>query len=96
MNLLIKNKNTGETIHHSLDVTSCFGWSSEDTYCYNNKGYKILSIPQLYLKEQGKNRECKFISKKVIRRGDIIIIIGKKGNIEYKLSFKKEESNWSI
>ena len=96
MNLLIKNKNTGETIHHSLDVTSCLGWSSENSYCYNNKGYKILSIPQLYLRVQGNNIDCNFIIKKVIKRGDIIIIIGEKENIEYKLSFKKEEYNWSF
>ena len=93
MNLLIKNKNTGETIHHSLAVTSCLGWFPENSYCYNNKGYKILSIPQLYLRVQENNIYCKFIVKKVIRRGDIIIIIGEKENIEYKLSFKKEEYN---
>lgn len=93
MNLLIKNKNTGETIHHSLDVTSCLEWSSENSYCYNNKGCKILSIPQLYLRVQENNIDCNFIIKKVIRRGDIIIIIGEKENIEYKLSFKVEEYN---
>ena len=93
MNLLIKNKNTGETIHHSLDVTSSSSWFSENSYCYNNKGYKILSIPQLYLRVQGNNIDYNFIIKKVIRRGDIIIILGEKENIEYKLSFKKEEYN---
>ena len=93
MNLLIKNKNTGETIHYSLDATSCLGWLSENSYCYNNKGYKILSIPQLYLRVQGNNIDCNFIIKKVIKREDIIIIIGEKENIEYKLSFKKEERN---
>lgn len=93
MNLLIKNKNTGETIHHSLDVNPCLNCSSETVYCYNNKGCKILSIPQLYLRVQGNNIDCNFIIKKVIRRGDIIIIIGEKENIEYKLSFKKEEYN---
>ena len=93
MNLMIKNKNTGETVHHSLDATSCSSWFSENSYCYNNKGYKILSMPQLYLRVQGNNIDCKFIIKKVIRRRDIIIIIGEKDNIEYKLSFKKEEYN---
>lgn len=96
MNLLIKNKNTGETIHHSLGVNSYLDGYSETVYCYNNEGRKILSISQLYARVQGKNIDCNFIVKEVIKRGDIIIIIGKKGNIEYKLSFKKEESNWSI
>ena len=96
MNLLIKNKNTGETIHHSLDVNSYLDSYSENSYCYNNKGYKILSIPQLYLRIKRNNTDYNFIIKKVIRRGDIIIIIGEKENIEYKLSFKKEESSWSI
>ena len=93
MNLMIKNKNTGEIIHHSLDASSCSSWFSENSYCYNNKGYKILSMPQLYLRVQGNNIDCNFIIKKVIKRGDIIIIIGEKDNIEYKLSFKREEYN---
>ena len=89
MNLLIKNKNTGETIH-SLDISPHLEWSSENIYCYTNKGYKILSTPQLYLKIRGKNIDCNFIVKEVIKRGDIIIITGEKENIEYKLSFKGE------
>lgn len=93
MNLLIKNKNTGEIIHYSLDATSCLKWFSENSYCYNNKGYKILSMPQLYLRVQGNNIDCNFIIKKVIKRENIIIIIGEKENIEYKLSFKKEKYN---
>lgn len=92
MKLLIKNKNTRETIH-SLDVNPCLDWSSENTYCYTNKGCKILSVPRLYLKVRGNNIDYNFIVKEVIRRGNIIIIIGEKENVEYKLSFKMEEYN---
>lgn len=91
MNLLIENKNTGEIIH-SLDVKdSRLASFTDNVCCYSNKGYKILSMPQLYIRIQGNNVDCNFIVNKVIEKRDIIIIIGEKEGIKYKLSFKKEE-----
>lgn len=91
MNLFIENKNIGEIIC-SLNVKdSCLQSFTDNIYCYNNRGYKILSMPQLYIRVHGSNIDCNFILREVIRKGDIIIIIGEKDGIKYKLSFKKGE-----
>ena len=96
MNLLINNKNTGEIIH-SLDVGN-FDLEpfTDNRYCYNDKGYKILSMPQLYARVRSGNIDCNFVVKEVIKEEDNVTVIGEKENKKYKLSFKMKEYNCSI